>query len=215
MTHTADPTTFRKRVYTLPRFGADLLTVVRRRGAVVRPWRPNSVDPLLREQMMFAVAMVNDCKFCAYVHDAAAIAEGADRASLARLVGLDPDQADDDRLLTILWAQSRTHAALGPADDALEAAMRQRYTAAELLDLDTVVRVMTLANIAGNTAEALLRRLRGHTVPGSRLGDEVTIGGGYLLGSVVPAARTAAQRRVSPRRILREFRAFDGAASAR
>ncbi|MBF6357706.1 carboxymuconolactone decarboxylase family protein [Nocardia higoensis] len=206
---------FRKRTYTLPQLSREVVQVARRGPDAGRAWRPERIDPLLREQVMFAVAMVNDCKFCAYVHNGAAIAAGADRDALAELVGLDPATTTDDRLIAVVWGQSRAAAALGPADARLEHELRQHYTPQQVRDLDTIVRVMTVMNVSGNTAEALIRRLRGQAVPGSRVLDEAIIGGGYIIGAAHMAAFLAVRRRVSPLRVLREVLAFDGAAGAR
>lgn len=210
---TLDAAPFRKRTYALPRLRADIAVLARRGRDVGRAWRPERIDPLLREQVMFAVAMVNGCKMCAYVHDGFAIAAGADRDGLAALVGLDPTTADDDRLIAVAWGQSRAQAALGPASEWLELELRARYTPERIADLDTIVRVMTLSNLAGNTAEALIRRLRGQPVPGNRVIDEVVIGGGWLLGAVQMATGLALERRVSPLRVFREYVDFDGTAS--
>lgn len=210
--HTDAAPPFRKRTFTVAAMTRDVGTLLRRGRSLVTVWTPTGVDPLLREQVMFAVAMVNDCKFCAFMHDAAAITSGADRDGLARLVGLDPADATDDVLIAVVWAQSRAANGLGRADEALERRMENRYSPQQIRDLDTVVRVMTLLNVSGNTAEALIRRVRGQSVPGSRVVDELIVGGTYLVGAVVSALSLALRRRVSPKKVWHEFDRFDGRA---
>lgn len=204
-------TSFRKRIYSLSSMAREARVLAGRGRAARTAWRPDRVEPLLREQMMFAVAMVNGCTFCAYVHNASALSEGADREQLAELVGLDPTTSTDDRLIAVAWAQSRASANLGPAAEWLDEEMRARYTPEQLTDFDTIVRFMTLNNIAGNTAEALIRRLRGNPVAGSGVAAEIVIGGGYLLGSLPTAVITALRQRQSPATAIREFRALAGA----
>ncbi len=61
------------------------------------------------------------------------------------------------------------------------------YSAAERDDLDLVTTLMTVANRSANTFDALLARLRGRPVPGSRLLDELLIATGVAV-SVPPVA---------------------------
>ncbi|WP_433654722.1 carboxymuconolactone decarboxylase family protein [Nocardia sp. CA-128927] len=204
-------TSFRKRTYSLSSMAREARVLTRRGRTARTAWRPDRVEPLLREQMMFAVSMVNGCTFCAYVHNSSALSEGAERAQLAELVGLDPTTTTDDRLIAVAWAQSRASANLGPAAEWLDDELRARYSPQQVQDFDTIVRFMTLNNIAGNTAEALIRRLRGNPVESSGVAAEIVIGGGYLLGSLPTAVITALRQRHSPAAAIREFRALDGA----
>ncbi|BBX30099.1 hypothetical protein GCM10009632_31300 [Mycolicibacterium alvei] len=199
---------FRKRIYSVPQLMDDALVLVGRGPNVARPWREHTIDPALRERVMFAVATVNECRFCAYVHNELALKNGADRDELARLVALDSAAVTDADLVAVAWAQSRAEADLGPAGSHLQDALREHYSALQRADLDTVVRVMTLSNRAGNTLEALLERLHGRPAANSRLVDEMLVGCGYFVGALLVGISLALQRRTSPLGIIKEFLNF-------
>ncbi|WP_107657291.1 carboxymuconolactone decarboxylase family protein [Nocardia suismassiliense] len=195
----SDP--FRKRFYTLPRMLADIRAVAGRRAdrqAI------QGLDPQLRERVMLAVSEVNGCGFCTYIHNETALAEGVDIRELAEFAGLDPDAVAEDNVIAVLWAQSRAEAGLGPAGPHLEHALATRFTDHQRRHLDTLIRQMTISNLAGNTVEALIRRVNGRKVPDSRLFDEVIISAVYILGSIPTGLRTARRRGKSLREAARE-----------
>ncbi|RDI63329.1 carboxymuconolactone decarboxylase family protein [Nocardia pseudobrasiliensis] len=198
------PAAFRKRFYTLPQLVADMRVLAGRRADLRAIFEQQRMDPLLREQVTLAVSEVNGCGFCTYIHQETALAAGADIRELAAFAGLDPETVDEDHVIAIMWAQSRAEAGMGEAGEHLERAVTQRFTAQQRRDLDTVIRWMTLSNLAGNTLEALIRRVRGRKVPGSRLFDELVIGGVYVAGSIQTGLRTARMRGKSVRDVLRE-----------
>ncbi len=71
------------------------------------------------------------------------------------------------------------------------------YSARERDDLDLVTTVMTIANRSANTFDALLARLSGRPVSGSRLLDELLIGTAVALSVPPVAAYVALARRQS------------------
>ncbi|MGY1989170.1 carboxymuconolactone decarboxylase family protein [Mycolicibacterium fortuitum] len=198
----------RKRTYSVPQFLDDALMLVGRGPNVARAWREQTIDPLLREKVMLAVAAVNQSRLSAFVHSELALERGATRAELAQLSGLDGITAFDAELVAVAWARSRAEARLGSASSHLRQALRKHYSPLQRADLDTVVRVATLISRAGNTLEAGLERLRGRPAADNRMVDEVIVGGCYLAGALLVGLLLALQRRVSPLRIVKRFRRF-------
>jgi hypothetical protein len=125
---------------------------------------------------------------------------------LAALEGQRPEGFDRRAWTAIAWAQARAQADLGPVPDELERELARHYDAAQRADLDLVTTAMTAANRSANTFDALLARLRGRPVPGSRLLDEVAIGTGVALSIPPVAGYLAIMRRRSPRPPLGELR---------
>ncbi|MFI6169129.1 hypothetical protein ACIBCN_20285 [Nocardia sp. NPDC051052] len=138
------------------------------------------------------------------MHQETALATGVDIREVAEISGMDPDSVDEDHLIAVMWTQSRAEAGLGAAGEHLERTLAARFTDQQRRDLDTVVRTMTLSNLAGNTLEAFVRRAQGRKVPGSRLFDELVIGGVYVAGSIPTGLRTARMRGKSVREAARE-----------
>jgi AhpD family alkylhydroperoxidase len=147
---------------------------------------------------MVAVAEANSCQLCTMAHRRWALAEGVGDDELAAIEGHDSEPFDRRTWAAIAWAQARTRADLGPVPEELEADLARHYDERERADLELVTRVMGLANRSANTFDALLGRLRGSPVPGSRVGDELALGGIVAL-SIPPVAGYLLLRRAGGR----------------
>lgn len=161
--------------------------IVPRLPDVAAIWGMRRLDPKLREEVMLAVAQANACRLCTLAHRRWALAEGVTDAELAALEDQDPERFDRRTWAAIAWADARVRASLGPVPAEFEHELARYYGAAERDDLDLVTTVMTVANRSANTFDALLARLRGRPVPGSRLLDELVIATGVAV-SIPPVA---------------------------
>lgn len=197
---------FRKRVYTVASALRDLLGLTTRLRSIWRVWARSELDPVLREQVMLAVAHANECRYCVAAHHTWALAVGADERELAALAGLDPDSFSSQHRIELAWALARLQAGFGPVADDLERALAERRTPTQRTDLDTVVRVMTIANLTGNTFDALLCRLRGAGAAHSRLADELVIGGAFALAAIPVALMLSLRGGTTPLRLARRSR---------
>ncbi len=161
--------------------------ITRRLLDVAAIWGGRRLDPKLREEVMLAVAQANACRLCTLVHRRWALAEGVTDAELAALENQEPERFDRRTWAAIAWADARARASLGPVPAEFEDELARYYSAAERDDLDLVTTVMTVANRSANTFDALLARLRGRPVPGSRLLDELLLATGVAV-SIPPVA---------------------------
>jgi AhpD family alkylhydroperoxidase len=166
---------------------SQLWWVARRLPNVAAIWGSQRLDPKLREEVMLAVARANACRLCTMAHRRWAAADGVSDAELAALENQDATQFDRRTWAAIAWADARTRASLGPVPAEFEDELARNYSAAEREDLDLVTTLMTVANRSANTFDALLARLRGRPVPGSRLLDELLIATGVAV-SIPPVA---------------------------
>jgi AhpD family alkylhydroperoxidase len=158
-------------------------------------WGRGRFDPRLREEVMLAVAQANACHWCTLAHRRWALAEGATDEELAAIEGQDPERFDRRTWAAIAWAQARTLADLSPVPDELEAELARHYDERERADLELVTQTMGVANRSANTFDALLERLRGRPVAGSRVGDELALGSVVAL-TIPPVATYLALRRL-------------------
>lgn len=197
---------FRKRVYTAAGAARDLLRLSARGRSIWRVWVKSELDPVLREQIMLAVAHANECRYCVVAHRSWALAVGVDERTVAELAGLDPDSVSPEARVELAWSLARLQAGFGPVEQELERALAERRTPTQRADLDTVVRVMTAANLAGNTFDALLSRLRGAVAPGSRLADELIVGGAFALLAIPVALTLSLRGGTKPLRLTRRLR---------
>jgi AhpD family alkylhydroperoxidase len=162
-------------------------------------WGRGRLDPRLREEVMLAVAEANACDLCTLAHRRWALAEGVTDEELAAIEAQDPKHFDRRTWAAIAWAQARTRADLDPVPGELEAELARHYDEGERADLDLVTQAMGVANRSANTLGALLERLRGRPVPGSRVTDELALGSIVAL-SIPPVAAYLALRRAVGRR---------------
>ena len=71
--------------------------------------------------------------------------------------------------------------------------------------VETVARVMTLANLSANTMDAFLARLRGNPSGHSRIPDELVIGAGFVLVYPIMMVVLGVMQRRSPVAVFRDF----------
>lgn len=143
---------------------------------------------------MLAVARANACDLCTLAHRRWALAEGVTDEELAAIEGQDSKQFDRRTWAAIAWAQARTRADLEPVPEELEAELARHYDERERADLELVTQAMGVANRSANTFDALLERLRGRPVAGSRIGDELALGGVVALSTPPVAAYLGLRR---------------------
>ena len=199
---------FRKRTFLVGDVVGHALGLVPYLLRAGRIWLLRGMDPQFREEIMLAVSRVNGCRYCSYIHHEWALATGVPDDEIARLEGLEPKGFDRGRWVALAWAQARSAADFGSAPDELDRAMHEQHELSVRKDVEAVARIMTMVNRSANTMDALLERLRGEPVEGSRAIDEllVTLG---LVGLGWPYVFLLALRlRRSPWRLWREFRAF-------
>jgi hypothetical protein len=198
---------FRKRTYTVAHLLRDVSYLLPKAPDLLAIWR-GRLDPVVREQVMVAVAEVNRCRYCAFVHtewQRQVERTQAGSAGEPPALGTEAEQA---QLATEFGAaraavEFEGSVALDPRFDGLGERERD--------DVETVARAMTVANRVGNTVDALLARLRGDPVEGSRLANELAIA--LLFAGAAPwvAALLAYWRRQDPLSLLRDFRRFSAA----
>lgn len=191
----------RARTTTAAKALRETATLATRTPELIAIWGQRRLDPRLREEVMLAVAQANACDLCTLAHRRWALAEGVTDEELAAIEGRDPEQFDRRSWAAIAWAQARSRADLSPVPGELEAELARHYDERERADLELVTQAMGLASRSANTFDALLERLRGRRVEGSRIGDELALGGVVAL-SIPPVATYLALRRRLGRRPL-------------
>ena len=207
---------FRKPTYTIPRATKDLGGLAGRLPEIWSVWGRHSIAPAFREALMVSVAHYNGCRFCAFAHVEWALAEDVSGEELAELAGISAGQSagqsgghiDRDRWIAYAWANELVGSGFGDVSEELSREMAARYSSGERRQLDTIARVMTFMNLSGNTFDALLSRRNRRPAPGSRLIDELVVGGAFVAAIPPVAIFLSAKRRKSPLRLMRELARF-------
>lgn len=199
---------FRKKTYSVGALVRDVAALVGRADDVADV--NTAMDPAFREQVMLAVARTNECRYCVFAHTDAGRHAGLTDADLARIEGMDPTDFDRRSWAAISYARALAQADLGPVDADHVAAVVEFHGEEGRRRIETATRLMTVANLTGNTVDALLSRLRGDPAPGARICDELAITSVWLVGAAVTTVNILRARPSSPLALLAEFRALDG-----
>jgi AhpD family alkylhydroperoxidase len=165
---------FNKRLFTLATFAASARDLFAHLDELHRALTQQRISRALSEKIMLAVTQVNGCRYCSYAHTRLALQAGVSEPELRDLLMGEFSYIPQHELIAVLFAQHYAEQA-----DRYEAAAWQKltetYGAEAARDILTHIRVITFANLYGNTFDALLERIRFHPVPGSHFSDEVIV----------------------------------------
>lgn len=157
---------FRKRTFTLPLLGRSLaaagISLPTLAHALLRP----SLSPALREEIMLAVTSVNDCRYCSWVHTGLALENGVDMDSLGMLLGRDLISVDEREAVAILFGKHFADSVRQPSKVARDK-LQQHFNAGERREIMAYIHAIYFANLTGNSADAVLARLRGQKTEGN------------------------------------------------
>jgi AhpD family alkylhydroperoxidase len=163
---------FRKRVYTLSAFGADLAYLISHpHYAFVPRFR---ISKAFQERIMLAVTSVNECRYCSWFHK-----KMAHRAQIpgeqirALLQNSAADSIPEKELPAIYYAFAYAESERVP-DTEIEQRARAAYGEG-FGGVYYTIRMIYFGNLCGNTFDAFLSRLRGHSVDYSSLATEIVV----------------------------------------
>jgi AhpD family alkylhydroperoxidase len=125
--------------------------------------RPN-ISAALREKLFLAVTSVNDCRYCRWGHTHWAMAQGVPLEEVNQILShqLESLEAKDPaEAAAILFAQHYAEQLDQFDPEAIEN-LRKYYSDAEVAEVLAYVRFITLANLTGNTVDAILDRAPCH-----------------------------------------------------
>ena len=199
------PEIFQKRTSRLAPLARMLGSVAVRVPGIAQLYAEPTLDPALREEIMVAVSRMNDCRYCSFVHTELAADAGVPDAELAELEGVDDGSFERKRWLAIALARASVAADFGPVDPDLERVVAAEYDDRERDAIQLAARVITAANLFGNTFDALVERTRGRPAPDSRLFDEVVISVAFLAAVPPVGLALAVIRKKAPMELLREL----------
>jgi AhpD family alkylhydroperoxidase len=193
---------FPKRFFTLSTFVASARELFAQLDELHAAFTQRRIARPFAEKIMLAVTQVNGCRYCSYAHARLALQAGVCEIELRDLLVGEFGHLPQAEQVALLFAQQYAAQA-----DRYDAAAWQRlqdtYGSAAASAILAYIRVITFANLYGNTGDALLERFRLHPVAGSRFFDEiiVLVAGatavplGLLGGLIARRLRTMSQRR--------------------
>jgi AhpD family alkylhydroperoxidase len=209
---TASPRTFggfRKRTQRLGQWFEGLYWILAR-WRDVRAVAKHRMDPALQEAVKVAVAHVNACRVCSYIHQTEALRAGLTAEDVAMITAGSPalGVAHPQLAVATAYAQARAEDGFGPVPDSLRDPLVEVFGARSADDVELVARLMHQANMVMNALEGLRARARGLTPPGSRLLDDLALGSFALFLMIVGVPVLALAWRCSPITVSRELFGF-------
>jgi len=165
---------YRKRFFTPATFLRALGAMLWHLPRLVRAVRAVRVSRQFAEQIMLAVTQVNGCRYCSYVHSRAALRAGLTADELERLMAAEIGSFPEEQAVALAFAQHYAEAA-GSPDTEATARLVAYYGAPMAGDILAYIRAIQFANLAGNTVDAFLSRLRGRPAPNSSLLGELVL----------------------------------------
>lgn len=164
----------------------------------IRTLRENPLlRPPLTTAMMLAITGANGCRYLTSAHTRLAVSQGFSREAIESLLAGRVEHVTAEQAPAVFFA--RQYAELqGAPDSDLVKRLVEKYGEANARDLINYVRLVMLANLVGNTFDALLSRLLGKPNPETTWRDELAIVSLFGLG-ILPLAPILAARAFGPR----------------
>lgn len=168
---------FRKRTMTAREFAGSLYSLAPQAPMIYQIWGKQELDPGFREELMLAVAKLNDCRYCTWGHHEWAYLSGVPEEELAHIENMDPEGFDKSKWVAISYVRALVSANYGPVSPELSEELKEHYSAHEIKEIELVARVMDIANRGANTWDAMLSRIKGNPANDSHLLDELVMSG--------------------------------------
>jgi len=177
---------YRKRTITAREFIGSLFSLAGEVPTIYQIWGKHELDPGFREELMLAVAKLNECRYCTWGHHEWAHLAGVPEDELAHIEQMDPEGFDRRKWVALSYVRAFVSDKFGSVPRELRKEMRENYTVHEIKEIELVTWIMDLGNRGANTWDAMLSRLRGNPAVDSHIIDEAVLSGAFL--TVAPVA---------------------------
>jgi AhpD family alkylhydroperoxidase len=163
-----------KRFYTAKSFRKAFVDIAVNFSALKIAARSNEVDNAFSERIMLAVTQVNDCDRCVYTHTNMALNAGVSVKEIKELLAGQFDDQPEHEIVALVFAQHFA-ATEGKYDASAWLKVVEHYGEEAAADILTIIRIITLGNLSGNTISNLQKRFKGEPTNNSRLLDELFV----------------------------------------
>lgn len=192
---------FNKRIFTYRTFVQSLDDVLVHLDDMREASRGGRISRQFAERIMLAVTQVNGCRYCDYGHTLAALKAGVSEEEIAYIRDSCFEGLPADETPALIFAQHFAETAGNPDPEAWGTLVKT-YGEEGARDIMAYIRMITFGNLAGNTFDAVLSRLKGRPSPESSLGSEIaimTVGPVLMVGKSLGAmARHAFKAKAQP-----------------
>ena len=152
---------FGKRIYTPSLFARDILYLASHLPEILGAGRSRSVSRKFAEKIMTVITAVNGCAYCQWFHGKQALSNGISMEELSELVNLQfRSHASPDEAPALVYAQHYAETDRNPEPEMTQKLVEfyGQETASHIL---IFIRLIYFGNLAGNTWDAVISRIRG------------------------------------------------------
>jgi AhpD family alkylhydroperoxidase len=150
---------FKRRFYHSPKdLWRDVRYPMQNRVQIRRAMQGDLVSFPFRERLMLAVTAVNGCRYCSYYHAKEALKAGLLDDELQKMLVGVVDDAPAEELPALLYAQHWAEMD-GEPDLAVRRKLDETYGPERAEAFDTVLHMIRIGNLLGNTVDYWLYRL--------------------------------------------------------
>ena len=165
---------FNKRVHTVKSQNIDIKKLLNHGDEFIKALKKPSISKQFRESICLAVIEVNGCALCNYAHTKKALEHGMTQEEIESLSAGLYHNAPEEFLTALLFAQHYAEAKGNP-DSLTFQKVIDEYGEDKANDILAYILLMMVANMHGNTMEALRLRLKGTPIDNSSSFQEIAV----------------------------------------
>lgn len=153
--------TFTKRVYSFSLLVTDTLYLIRNFARFNSGLRNRQIGKPFMEKIMLVVTAINGCRYCAWFHAKQAASSGISDSEIKNMLDLQfGTDASEHEMPALLYAQHYTETNRHPDKEMVDN-LFSFYGEKTAKHVQVFIRMIYSANLAGNTFDAFLSRLKG------------------------------------------------------
>jgi len=151
---------FGKKLYSLIEIYTILQKGIRTAPFMSKAKRKGELDSEFIERIMIAVTEVNGCAICSYAHTRMALEIGMSNEEIRKLLSGIIEDAPDDQIQAIMFAQHYADSRGEPSKDAWERIVKM-YGLSKSMGILGAIRIIMMGNALGIPWSSILSRLKG------------------------------------------------------
>ena len=152
---------FGKRIYTPSLFAKDILYLASHLPEILEAVRSRSVSRKFAEKIMTVITAVNGCVYCQWFHGKLALSNGISKEELSDLVNLQfQSHASPEEAPALIYAQHFAETDRNPEPEMTQKLV-EFYGPKTTSHILVFIRLIYFGNLAGNTWDAVISRIRG------------------------------------------------------
>lgn len=161
---------FHKKIFTYKSLREDTLTFVKKLPNFISAYVSKRISKAFAQKIMLAVSVVNGCNYCSWFHSKLALLVGdMDSSSIENMLRTELcSEISEYEIVGLAYAQHYATTDKKPDPDATEI-FYEFYGKQKADDIMLYIEAIYFANLAGNTFDAFLSRLKGEAAPNSNV----------------------------------------------